>query len=48
MGSLDRLHPRLQHAIVHDLGWRSLRPVRVLIELDARLRTPLPLFEVGR
>lgn len=23
-----RLHPALQHAIVHDLGWRSLRPVQ--------------------
>lgn len=99
--SLARLHPHLQHAIVHDLGWRSLRPVQdltidtvldgantihhssvsreerelaeqqfatghntaivctatmelgidvgdldqVLIALDARLRTPLPLFE---
>ncbi len=28
MGSLDRLHPHLQHAIVHDLGWRELRPVQ--------------------
>ncbi|HLL25838.1 MAG TPA: DEAD/DEAH box helicase, partial [Kofleriaceae bacterium] len=28
MGSLDRLHPHLQHAIVHDLGWRALRPVQ--------------------
>src|SRR5687767_664393 len=28
MGSLDRLHPHLQHAIVNDLGWRSLRPVQ--------------------
>ena len=25
-----RLHPALQHAIVHDLGWRSLRPVQDL------------------
>ncbi len=23
-----RLHPHLQHAIVHDLGWRDLRPVQ--------------------
>ena len=28
MGSLDRLHPHLQHAIIHDLGWRSLRAVQ--------------------
>ncbi len=28
MGPFDRLHPRLRHAIVHDLGWRSLRPVQ--------------------
>jgi len=26
--ALFRLHPHLQHAIVHDLGWRSLRPVQ--------------------
>jgi ATP-dependent Lhr-like helicase len=25
-----RLHPNLQHALVHDLGWRSLRPVQEL------------------
>jgi len=25
-----RLHPQLRHAIVHDLGWRSLRPVQEL------------------
>ncbi len=30
MGSFDRLHPHLQHAIVNDLGWRSLRPVQEL------------------
>ncbi len=30
MAGLDRLHPHLQHAIVHDLGWRSLRPVQEL------------------
>ncbi len=36
MGSLDRLHPHLQHAIVHDLGWRSLRPVQELT-IDAVL-----------
>lgn len=28
MGGLDRLHPHLRHAIVHDLGWRALRPVQ--------------------
>jgi ATP-dependent helicase Lhr and Lhr-like helicase len=26
--SLFRLHPQMQHAVVHDLGWRSLRPVQ--------------------
>lgn len=30
MAGIDRLHPHLQHAIVHDLGWRSLRPVQEL------------------
>lgn len=25
-----RFHPNLQHALVHDLGWRSLRPVQEL------------------
>lgn len=30
MGAFERLHPRLRHAIVHDLGWRSLRPVQEL------------------
>jgi ATP-dependent Lhr-like helicase len=30
MAGLERLHPHLQHAIVHDLGWRSLRPVQEL------------------
>jgi ATP-dependent helicase Lhr and Lhr-like helicase len=30
MAGLDRLHPHLQHAIIHDLGWRSLRPVQEL------------------
>lgn len=30
MPGLARLHPHLQHAIVHDLGWRSLRPVQSL------------------
>jgi len=24
-----RLHPHLRHAIVHDLGWRTLRPVQI-------------------
>lgn len=28
MAGLDRLHPHLRHAIVHELGWRSLRPVQ--------------------
>lgn len=36
MGSIDRLHPHLQHAIIHDLGWRSLRPVQELT-IDAVL-----------
>lgn len=30
MSAFDRLHPRLRHAIVHDVGWRSLRPVQEL------------------
>src|SRR5262249_50744102 len=30
MAAIKRLHPHLQHAIVHDLGWRSLRPVQEL------------------
>ncbi|TVQ88630.1 MAG: DEAD/DEAH box helicase [Deltaproteobacteria bacterium] len=30
MSAFHRLHPRLKHAIVHDLGWRSLRPVQDL------------------
>ncbi|HRG95116.1 MAG TPA: DEAD/DEAH box helicase [Polyangiaceae bacterium] len=34
--SLFRLHPHLQHAIVNDLGWRSLRPVQELT-IDAVL-----------
>lgn len=29
-GSFFRLHPHLRHAIVHDLGWRALRPVQEL------------------
>lgn len=28
MSAFQRLHPNLKHAIVHDLGWRSLRPVQ--------------------
>lgn len=36
MPGIDRLHPHLQHAIVHDLGWRSLRPVQELT-IDAVL-----------
>jgi ATP-dependent Lhr-like helicase len=30
VAAFDRLHPHLQHAISHDLGWRSLRPVQEL------------------
>jgi hypothetical protein len=29
-GRLDHHHPHLHHAIVHDLGWHSLRPMREL------------------
>ena len=36
MAGIERLHPHLQHAIVHDLGWRSLRPVQDLT-IDAIL-----------
>lgn len=36
MAGIDRLHPHLQHAIIHDLGWRSLRPVQELT-IDAVL-----------
>lgn len=36
MTGIDRLHPHLQNAIVHDLGWRSLRPVQELT-IDAIL-----------
>lgn len=36
MAGIERLHPHLQHAIVHDLGWRSLRPVQDL-SIDAVL-----------
>ncbi|WP_437915110.1 DEAD/DEAH box helicase [Sorangium sp. So ce302] len=36
MAGLPRLHPHLQHAIIHDLGWRSLRPVQELT-IDAIL-----------
>lgn len=36
MAGLSRLHPHLQHAIVHDLGWRELRPVQ-LLTIDAVL-----------
>lgn len=28
MSGFERLHPHLRHALVHDLGWRSLRPVQ--------------------
>ncbi len=28
--AFERLHPTLRHAIVHELGWRSLRPVQDL------------------
>jgi ATP-dependent Lhr-like helicase len=30
MAGFDRLHQHVRHAIVHDLGWRSLRPVQEL------------------
>ncbi len=30
MSGIARLHPHLQHGIIHDLGWRSLRPVQDL------------------
>jgi ATP-dependent Lhr-like helicase len=30
LAAFDRLHPHLRHAIVHDLGWKSLRPVQDL------------------
>src|SRR5688572_6759879 len=30
MSEMDRLHPHLQHAIIHDLGWRSLRLIQDL------------------
>ncbi|MCK6536211.1 MAG: DEAD/DEAH box helicase [Polyangiaceae bacterium] len=30
MSSFHRLHPQLRHAIVHELGWRELRPVQEL------------------
>ena len=36
MAGFARLHPHLQHAIIHDLGWRSLRPVQELT-IDAVL-----------
>src|SRR5687768_1354947 len=36
MPGIQRLHPHLQHAIIHDLGWRSLRPVQDLT-IDAIL-----------
>ena len=36
MAGIERLHPHLQHAIVNDLGWRSLRPVQDLT-IDAVL-----------
>jgi ATP-dependent helicase Lhr and Lhr-like helicase len=36
MAGFERLHPHLQHAIIHDLGWRSLRPVQELT-IDAIL-----------
>lgn len=36
MSAIGRLHPHLQHAIVHDLGWRDLRPVQDLT-IDAVL-----------
>jgi ATP-dependent Lhr-like helicase len=36
MAGIERLHPHLRHGIVHDLGWRSLRPVQEMT-IDAVL-----------
>ncbi|MDX9722232.1 MAG: DEAD/DEAH box helicase [Myxococcota bacterium] len=36
MGGFLRLHPHLRHAVLHELGWRSLRPVQELT-IDAVL-----------
>jgi ATP-dependent Lhr-like helicase len=36
MAGIERLHPHLQHAIIHDLGWRFLRTVQELT-IDAVL-----------
>ena len=36
MGGFERLHPHVQHAVIHDLGWRALRPVQELT-IDAIL-----------
>ncbi len=36
MGGFERLHPHLRHAILHDLGWRALRPVQTMT-IDAVL-----------
>jgi ATP-dependent helicase Lhr and Lhr-like helicase len=36
MAGIERLHPHLQHAIVNELGWRSLRPVQEMT-IDAVL-----------
>jgi len=36
MGGFARLHPHVQHAVIHDLQWRALRPVQELT-IDAVL-----------
>ena len=36
MGGFQRLHPHVQHAVIHDLSWRALRPVQELT-IDAIL-----------
>lgn len=36
MGGFERLHPHIRHAVIHDLGWRALRPVQELT-IDAVL-----------
>ncbi len=30
MAGIERLHPHVRHAVIHDLGWRTLRPVQEL------------------
>jgi ATP-dependent helicase Lhr and Lhr-like helicase len=36
MAGFERLHPHVRHGVVHDLGWRALRPVQELT-IDAVL-----------